>query len=69
MMATVEIDYGALKPMDKGEIKLEHGDEDEGAAWGSGGREGLAAVATTVPSSRRDRLKLGSYVVDPEICG
>ena len=45
------------------------GDEDAGAAWGRGGREGLAAVATTVPSSRRDRLKLGSYEVVPEICG
>ena len=43
------------------------GGEEE--AWGSVGREGLAAVATTVPSSRRDRLKLGSYDVDPEICG
>ena len=32
-----------------------------------GSREGFAAVATKLPSSRRDRLNPGSYEVDPEI--
>ena len=47
-------------------------DEDDGVIGEDGvggGREGLAAVATTLPSSRRERLNPGSYEVDPEICG
>ena len=46
--------------------------DDDGGVIGEvvdgGSREGLAAVATTLPSSRRDRLNPGSYEVDPEIC-
>ena len=53
------------------EVVVAGGDDDDVTGEDvvvGGGLEGFAAVATKLPSSRRDRLNPGSYEADPEIC-